>query len=123
MKGIYSMATKLYSGYEQTNRIKLPEGKTNIDVKTPLGASTMATLIRANSTGNFENVGNALALNEAVTANGSDSTPIVIDTQEVTVLRDADGVEHEVTNPRTVEVYIGSGMKIIATKLREITSQ
>ena len=117
------MATNLYSGYESTKRVRLPDGKTNIDVKTPLGASTMATLIRANSTGNFENVGNALALNEAVTANGSDSTPIVIDTQEVTVLRDADGVEHEVTNPRTVEVYIGSGMKIIATKLREITSQ
>ena len=117
------MATNLYSGYESTKRVRLPDGKTNIDVKTPLGASTMATLIRANSTGNFENVGNALASNEAVTANGADSTPIVIDTQEVTVLRDADGVEHEVTNPRTVEVYIGSGMKIIATKLREITSQ
>ena len=118
------MATNLYSGYEQTKRIRLPDGKTNIDVKTPLGASTMATLIRANSTGNFENVGNALALNEAVTAqNGANSDPIVVDTQEVTVLKDADGVEHEVTNPRTVEVYIGSGMKIIATKLREITSQ
>ena len=118
------MATKLYSGYEQTNRIKLPEGKTNIDVKTPLGASTMATLIRANQTGNFENVGNALALNDAVTAHNSDSSnPVVVETQEVTVLRDADGVEHEVTNPRTVEVYIGYGMKIIRTTVREITSQ
>ena len=117
------MATKLYSGYEQTNRIKLPEGKTNIDVKTPLGASTMATLIRANTTGNFENVGNALALNEAVTANGANSDPVVVDTQEVTVLKDTDGVQHEVTNPRTIEVYIGAGMKIIATKTREVTSQ
>ena len=118
------MGTKLYSGYEQTMRIKLPEGKTNIDVKTPLGASTMATLIRANNTGNFENVGNALALNDAVTAHNSDSSnPVVVETQEVTVLKDADGVEHEVTNPRTVEVYIGHGMKIIATKVREITSQ
>ena len=117
------MATNLYSGYEQTKRIRLPDGKTNIDVKTPLGASTMATLIRANSTGNFENVGNALALNEAVTANGADSNPVVVDTQEVTVLKDADGVEHEVTNPRTVEVYIGYGMKIVRTTMREITSQ
>ena len=117
------MATNLYSGYEQTKRIRLPEGKSNIDVKTPLGASTMATLIRANSTGNFENVGNALALNEAVTANGADSNPVVVDTQEVTVLKDTDGLEHEVTNPRTVEVYIGYGMKIIKTSVREITSQ
>ena len=117
------MATNLYSGYEQTKRIRLPDGKNNIDVKTPLGASTMATLIRANNTGNFENVGNALALNEAVTANGDNSTPIVVDTQEVTVLKDADGVEHELTNPRTISVYIGQGMKIVGTKVREITSQ
>jgi hypothetical protein len=117
------MATNLYSGYEQTKRVRLPDGKTNIDVKTPLGASTMATLIRANSTGNFENVGNALALNEAVTASGANSDPVVVDTQEVTVLKDADGVEHEVTNPRTVEVYIGYGMKIVRTTMREITSQ
>ena len=117
------MATNLYSGYEQTNRIRLPDGKTNIDVKTPLGASTMATLIRANNTGNFENVGNALALNEAVTANGANSDPIVVDTQEVTVLADKDGVEHELTNPRTISVYIGQGMKIVKTKVREITSQ
>ena len=116
------MATNLYSGYEQTKRIRLPDGKTNIDVKTPLGASTMATLIRANSTGNFENVGNALELNASVTSIDADSNPVVVDTQEVTVLKDADGVEHEVTNPRTVEVYIGHGMKIVATKVREITS-
>ncbi len=118
------MAVNLYSGYESTKRVRLPEGKSNIDVKTPLGASTMATLIRANNTGNFENVGNALALNEAVTAhNGSNSDPIVVDTQEVTVLKDTDGVEHEVTNPRTISVYIGQGMKIVGTKVREITSQ
>tara|TARA_R100001086_G_C11657628_1_gene209209 strand:- start:244 stop:393 length:150 start_codon:yes stop_codon:yes gene_type:complete len=42
------MAVNLYSGYESVKRVKLPEGKSNIDVKTPLGASTMATLIRAN---------------------------------------------------------------------------
>ena len=116
------MAVNLYSGYESTKRVRLPDGTSNIDVKNPLGAATMATLISANSTGNFENVGNALALNEAVTANGADSNPVVVDTQEVTVLKDADGVEHEVTNPRTVEVYIGNGMKIVATKVREITS-
>ena len=117
------MATNLYSGYEQTKRVRLPDGKSNIDVKTALGASTMATLIRANNTGNFENVGNALTLNEAVTASGSNSDPIVVETQEVTVLKDADGVEHELTNPRTIGVYIGQDMKIIATKVREVTSQ
>ena len=115
------MATKLYSGYEQTNRIKLPEGKTNIDVKTPLGASTMATLIRANQTGNFENVGNALALNAAVTTQGSNSDPVIVDTKEVTVLKDDAGIEHELTNPKTIEVYCANGCKIVATKIVEVT--
>ena len=114
------MAVNLYSGYESTKRVRLPEGKTNIDVKTPLGASTMATLIRANSTGNFENVGNALALNEAVTTQGSNE-PIIVDTREVTVLKDAEGVEHELTNPKTIEVYCANGCKIVATKIVEVT--
>ena len=83
----------------------------------------MATIIRANNTGNFENVGNALELNASVTTSGSNSDPVIVDTQEVTVLKDADGIEHELTNPRTIGVYIGQGMKIIATKVREITSQ
>ena len=117
------MAVNLYSGYESTKRVRLPEGKTNIDVKNPLGAATMATLIRANSTGNFENVGNALALNDAVTTQGSNSDPVIVDTQEVTVLKDTNGVDHEVTNPRTVEVYLGQGMTIIKTKVREVTAQ
>ena len=115
------MAVNLYSGYESTKRVRLPEGKTNIDVKTPLGASTMATLIRANSTGNFENVGNALALNEAVTTQGSNE-PIIVDTKEVTVLKDDAGVEHELTNPKTIEVYCANGCKIVATKIVEVTS-
>ena len=117
------MAVNLYSGYESIKRVKLPEGKTNIDVKTPLGASTMACLIRANSTGNFENVGNALALNEAVTAQGSNSDPVIVDTQEVTVLKDDDGVLHELTNPRTIAVYCKQGCKIVETIRREVTSQ
>ena len=117
------MSVSLYSGYESTKRVRLPEGKSTVDVKTPLGAATMAALIRGLSTGNFENVGNALALNEAVTANGANSDPIVVDTQEVTVLKDADGIEHELTNPRTIGVYIGQGMKIVGTKVREVIAQ
>ncbi len=117
------MATQLYSSFERTNRVRLPEGKTEVDVKTPLGAATMASLIRANSTGNYDNVGNALALNEAVNALSDSSDPIVVDTQEVTVLKGDDGIEHELTNPRTIAVYIGEGYKIVATKVREITSQ
>ena len=116
------MATNLYSGYEQTKRVRLPEGKTSIDTKSPLGAAVMAALIRANNTGNFENVGNALALNDAVTTVGTNADPIVVDTQEVSVLIDKDGIKHELTNPRTIEVYCKQGCKIVETKIREVTS-
>ena len=115
------MAVNLYSGYESIKRVKLPEGKTNIDVSTPLGASTMAALIRANNSGNFENIGNTLALNEAVTAQGNNEQ-VIVDTKEVTVLKDAEGVEHELTNPKTIEVYCANGCKIVATKIVEVTS-
>ena len=116
------MAVNLYSGYESTKRVRLPEGKTTIDTKSPLGAAVMAALIRANNTGNFENVGNALALNDAVGTVGNNSDPIVVDTIEVTVLKDTEGIRHELTNPRTIEVYCQQGCKIVATKLREVTS-
>ena len=116
------MATNLYQGYESTKRVRLPEGKTSIDTKNPLGAATMAALIRANNTGNFDNVGNALALNDAVTTVGTNSDPIIVDTKEVSVLKDADGVEHELTNPKTIEVYCANGCKIVATKIVEVTS-
>ena len=115
------MAVNLYSGYESTKRVRLPDGTSNIDVKNPLGAATMATLIRANSTGNFENVGNALALNAAVTTQGSNSDPVIVDTKEVTVLKDDAGIEHELTNPKTIEVYCANGCKIVATKIVEVT--
>ena len=116
------MATNLYQGYESTKRVRLPEGKTSIDTKNPLGAAVMAALIRANSTGNFENVGNALALNAAVTTQGSNSDPVIVDTKEVTVLKDDAGIEHELTNPKTIEVYCANGCKIIATKTVEVTA-
>ena len=116
------MAVNLYSGYESTKRVRLPDGTSNIDVKNPLGAATMATLIRANSTGNFENVGNALALNAAVTTQGSNSDPVIVDTKEVTVLKDDAGIEHELTNPKTIEVYCANGCKIVATKIVEVTA-
>ena len=116
------MATNLYQGYESTKRVRLPEGKTSIDTKNPLGAATMAALIRANNTGNFDNVGNTLALNDAVTTVGTNSDPIVIDTKEVTVLVDKDGIKHELTNPKTISVYCSQGCKIVETKTVEVTA-
>ena len=113
------MATKLFTGYERTERIRLPDSKITVDVKSPMGASTMATIIRAQKTGDYENVGNALALHDVVQTTNSNKE-VVIGTEEVTVLTDKAGKEHRVTDPKTLEVLLGQGLVFNRIEQREI---
>ena len=118
------MATQLFTGFERTNRIRLPEGKVKIDTKTAVGASTMGTIIRAQKTGDYENVGNALNLHEVVTT--VDNTPggtTVVGVQEVVVLKDTANVEHRILDPATVKTLIESGMTLVRTEHEDIMGQ
>ena len=56
------MADRIMSGYSRTNRIRLPEDKVNVDKTSVLGASTFATLLKANRPGDFSKEGNPLTL-------------------------------------------------------------
>jgi len=115
------MATQLFTGFERTNRIRLPEGKVKIDTKTAIGASTMGTVIRAQKTGDYENIGNALNLHEVVTT--VDATPggqTVVGRQEVVVLIDTAGVEHRVLDPITVKTLMDTGMTLVRTVHEDI---
>ena len=115
------MATQLFTGYERTNRVKLPENKVKIDVKTPIGASTMGTIIRCQKTGDYENVGNALNLHEVVTT--VDNTPggtTVVGVQEIVVLKDTANVEHRILDPATVKTLIEAGMTLVRTEHEDI---
>ena len=115
------MATQLFTGFERTNRIRLPEGKVKIDTKTAIGASTMGTVIRAQKTGDYENIGNALNLHEVVTT--VDDNPggqTVVGRQEVVVLIDTDGVEHRVLDPITVKTLMDTGMTLVRTVHEDI---
>ena len=115
------MATNLFQGYSSTKRIRLPDEKVKIDVKTPIGASTMGTIIRAQKTGDYENVGNALSLHEVVTT--VDATPggqTVVGRQEVVVLIDTAGVEHRVLDPITVKTLMDTGMTLVRTVHEDI---
>ena len=114
------MATQLFTGFERTNRIRLPEGKVKIDTKTSIGASTMGTIIRAQKTGDYENIGNALNLHEVVTT-VSDSTQTVVGVQEVVVLKDSAGIEHDIMDPTTVKTLMGTGFTLVRTEHRDIT--
>ena len=115
------MATMLLPSFDRTNRIRLPEGKVKLDVKTPIGASTMGTVIRAQKTGDYENVGNALNLHEVVaTIDDSAGGKTVVDVREVVVLKDAAGIEHDVMDPATVKTLIEAGMTLVRTEHRDI---
>ena len=115
------MSAQLFTGYSSTKRIRLPDDKVKIDVKTPIGASTMGTIIRAQKTGDYENIGNALQLHEVVST--VDDTPggkTVVGIQEVVILKDAAGVEHKVLDPNTVKTLIDSGMALVRTEHSDI---
>ena len=115
------MSTLLLPSFDRTNRIRLPEGKVKLDVKTPIGASTMGTILRAQKTGDYENVGNALQLHESVVT--LDTTPggqTVVGVQEVVILKDAAGLEHKIMDPVTVKTMMESGMTLVRTEHTDI---
>jgi len=115
------MSTLLLPSFDRTNRIRLPEGKVKLDVKTPIGASTMGTILRAQKTGDYENVGNALQLHESVVT--VDSTPggqTVVGIQEVVILKDAAGLEHRIMDPVTVKTMMDAGMTLVRTEHTDI---
>ena len=115
------MSSQLYTGYERTNRIKLPDNKVKIDVKTPVGASTMGTIIRAQKTGDYENIGNALNLHEVVTTvDDTTGGKTVVGVQEIVVLKDTANVEHEVMDPSTVKTLMDNGFVMVRTEHRDI---
>ena len=115
------MATQLFTGYERTNRVKLPENKVKIDVKTPVGASTMGAIIRCQKTGDYENIGNALNLHEVITTvDDTSGGKTVVGVQEVVVLKDAAGLEHRVLDPVTVKTMMESGMTLLRTEHTDI---
>ncbi len=113
------MADRVMSGYSRTNRIRLPEDKVLVDKTSILGASTLATLLKANRTGDFSNVGNALTLYSTVTEVSSDSGSVdkfITHEQTFTTLTDANGGEHRLTDAAMVTAYTDKGMAITKTE-------
>ena len=115
------MSTQLFTGYERTNRVKLPENKVKIDVKTPVGASTMGAIIRCQKTGDYENIGNALNLHELITTvDDTSGGRTVVGVQEIVVLKDAANIEHRVLDATTVKTLIDAGMTLVRTEHEDI---
>ena len=114
---------RLFSGYNRTDRIRLPDDKVKLNPKSVLGASTLATVIKAQKTGDYENVGNALQLHDACSIMDETVTGrTIIGREEVTICKDADGAEHEVTDPKNLELLITQGWKPVRIEQRDILS-
>ena len=115
------MSAQLFTGYSSTKRIRLPDDKVKIDVKTPIGASTMGAIIRAQKNENYENIGNALSLHEVVaTVDNAPGGKTVVGVQEVIILKDTAGVEHRVLDPNTVKTLMDAGMTLVRTEHEDI---
>ena len=112
---------RLFSGYSRTDRIRLPDDKVKLNPKTVLGASTIATVIKAQKTGDYENVGNALQLHDACSIMDETVTgKTIIGREEITVCKDEDGKLHEVTDSKNLEILIAQGWKPLRTEQRDI---
>ncbi len=112
------MADRVMSGYSRTNRIRLPEDTITVDKSSVLGASTYAALLKANRTGDFSNVGNVLTVYGSVaeTDNSKTVDKFVASEQTITVLTDANGGEHRLTDAAMVTAYTDKGMTITKTE-------
>ena len=112
------MADRVMSGYSRTNRIRLPEDTITVDKSSVLGASTYAALLKANRTGDFSNVGNVLTVYGSVaeTDNSKTVDKFVASEQTITVLTDANGGQHRLTDAAMVTAYTDKGMTITKTE-------
>ncbi len=112
------MADRVMSGYSRTNRIRLPEDQVSIDTSSVLGASTYSAILKANRTGDYANIGNLLTVYSSVKeTDGSTATEdrFVRTSKTVTVLTDATGGEHRLTDAAMVTAYMDKGMTVSKT--------
>tara|TARA_Y100000593_G_scaffold86273_1_gene164693 strand:- start:1377 stop:1754 length:378 start_codon:yes stop_codon:yes gene_type:complete len=110
------------------NRIDIGEEGQTVDVSNVIGASTLGTILRANRTGDYGNVGNALTLNRNVkVVDGTeDSTPVVLSRKVVTVttFTSPDGANSKtVENEATVNALQTMGWTVtdVNERIEEIT--
>tara|TARA_Y100001938_G_scaffold134038_1_gene194065 strand:+ start:554 stop:901 length:348 start_codon:yes stop_codon:yes gene_type:complete len=113
------MATRLMSGYERTNRIRLPEGKTRLSPKDPIGAAAMGAVVRVmNRANTMDEIGNILTLQGSVGI--EDNTKTVIGVRETFVYVDSNGVEHKTEDHNTAALFKSEGMTFVRCDREDI---
>ena len=114
------MSTRLMTGFDRTNRIRLPEGETKLDPKDPIGAATVGAIIRVmNGANDMNDIGNILTLKSAVSVADS-GKQVVIGTRETFVYADSNGVEHTTDDHNTAALFKSEGMSFVRVVKEDI---
>ena len=93
--------------------IRLPEGETKLDPKSPIGAAATGAIIRVmNRATDMEDIGNVLTLSGSVSVNDT-SKQVVIGRRETFVYKDANDVEHETDEHDTCKMFERQGMTFV----------
>ena len=116
------MSTKIFTGYERTNRVKLPDTKTQVDLSTSNGAAIAGSVARfASNARTPEDIVNAMHLSESINVIDSKNTAsVVVGRRTITEVTDANGVVHELDDPASVDVYCRNGCTITGTRTEDI---
>ena len=115
--------TKLRGGRDWTTTVRMDSEKVKLNPKSPTQAAATGQIIRDIASGNYENMNNlAVVASTFDVADMSNVGPVVVGREEVTVLQDASGTRHELTNPAMVANYLGQGMTIVETRSVDIMS-
>ena len=117
------MSTRLRGKNDYPQTVRLPDSVTRIDTSDPVGAAGAGQIIRNIRSNNFDDVANILTVVGSVqTIDGkAQQAQTVIRVDKVTVLKDANDVEHRLTDPHMVDVYLKQdGMNILGTEEVEI---
>jgi|TARA_R100001510_G_C7454176_1_gene77647 hypothetical protein len=115
------MGINLTQRREWDKKVRLPDGITNLDTSTPIGAAATGAIIRTlNKATDIEDVGNVLQLANAVSTTDGNSAKTVIGVKETFIYADSNGVEHSTCDHRTAELYAKQGMTFVKTLSEDI---
>ena len=108
------MSARVMPGRSWTNKIRLGEENTNLDVTDPVGAAAAgATVRKLNSCRTIDDIGNVLAVAGAVTTTDATATaPVTIARKEYTILTNSSGKEFRTADTSKVELLINQGFTI-----------
>ena len=117
------MSARIIPGRSWTNKIRLPEESTSLDVSKPAGAAAMGAVVRIlNSCRTMDDIGNVLAVAGSVdTTDSSNSAPVTVGKKEYTYLVDGTGKEVKTSDVNKVGILINAGYSVDRIEEENIT--